>query len=186
MPTPRIVDQLDEEDRLWLDELLRANNFTRFQDIADAFNERMDAKGLELRITKSSVYRYGKKFEEQIDWMKQTAEMAKLLHQHYSDDEGEVSGALINLANDKLFRLVLTENLDPKTLSTLSRAIADISRAAVVQKKHAIKVRSDQLEKVAAETAATARKEGLSEAAVNTIVTRILGVNDAGSERNDG
>lgn len=71
--------------------------------------------------------------------------MARALSDNIADDAGVLSDALIRVAQDKLFDVLLETELDPESnsLSRLTGAISDLARASVQQKKLQRQVQAD-------------------------------------------
>jgi len=175
MPARGIIDQLPAEIREWLEGELLASGFAGYADLTTALNGRLEEHGLELTVAKSTLHRFGQRFEDQVAALKRTTQMAQTIARDLGDDEGAITDAVIRLTQDKLFNIVLEEGLSPAALNKISHAVADLSRAAVMQKKHQIATRS-KAEAAAEKVAAVAKKGGLSAEAVDAIRKDILGI----------
>jgi len=178
MPARAVIDQLPAEVRGWLERELLDRNFAGYLELTEALNARLQEVGLEVRVSKSSVHRFGQEFETKVDALKRTTAMAQTIARDLGDDEGAMNDAVIRLVQDRMFATVLDEQLTPKSLNSLAHAAADLARASVMQKKHMAAVRT-AAERAANEVAATARKAGLSDDTVEDIKRRILGIADA-------
>ena len=96
MPERSKVDQLPDEIKAWLDEHLVNNNFSGYV----ALSEELKSRGYE--ISKSSLGRYGKAFEDRIEAIKKQTEMYKVLRDHVGDDEADIRahGGGLGACND--------------------------------------------------------------------------------------
>jgi len=172
MPERSKVAQLPEEVKSWLDESLVRGNFSGYKALAEALKER----GYD--VSKSSVARYGKAFEERIEAIKRQTEMYKVLRDHVGDDEGAMTDGIIRQAQFMIGEVM--QKLDPGDLENvelpkLIRAIADLSRASVSQKRWMAEVKRRATE--AAEDAVERMEaEGLSADGVKAIRESILNI----------
>jgi hypothetical protein len=98
--------------------------------------------------------------------------------QSANDDEGAVSEALMRLVQEKLFQVMLEFKVDPDkplNIASAAKAVAELSRATVTQKKWQAEVRNKAT--LAADSVeAIAKKGGLSADALETIRRDILGI----------
>ena len=177
MPARSTIVHLPPEDRAWLVGRLRDGGFSGYLELTDELNERLQARGLELRVSKSSLHRFGQDFEVRIEAFQRTTEMGKIIMREFGDDEGAINDAVIRLVQDRLFGLVMAEGegLSVKSLGLIAHAVADLARASVVQKRFAQAVRertsvaTERVEQIA-------KKEGLSDEARDLIRREILGI----------
>ena len=172
MPARSAVNQLPQEVKAELDEWLIHKGFAGYQELS----EWLAGKG--FSISKSSLHRYGSQFEQRIDALKIATEQAKAITAASPDDEGAMNDALQRLVQEKLFSVLLdldVEQVESVKLPQLARAIADLGRASVNQKKWQAEVA--QKSKAAADKAAAiAQKGGLSAEAAEEIKKDILGI----------
>lgn len=177
MPNRSIIDQLPADDRDWLEGQALERRFGGYVDLANALNEKLKEKGLTLQVSKSSVHRWGQAFEERIQKMRIAREMAKTISRELEDDAGLMNDAVIMAAQERLLSAVMEENLEPKVLTAITHAAADIARASVAAKKHKINVQ-EKARKVADSVALKVKKAGLSAETADQIRRDILGVAD--------
>lgn len=172
MPPRSKVTQLPPEVKAWLDEALVENSFGEYRALA----EELTARG--YSISKSSLHEYGKAFEEQLKSLRLVTEQARAVVQVAPDEEGAVNDALMRLTQEKMFQLLTELKVDPKKvdLAKLARAVADLGKASVAQKRWQAEARKKALEDAAKEVSAAAKSVGLTEEAANQIRTRILGI----------
>ncbi len=173
MPRRSAVEQLPELLRADLNSRLVKGGFKGYVELA----EWLTKQG--YQISKSALGRYGQKFEERCDALKLVTEQARVIVAENPDDDNAVNEALLRLAQEKAYKVLLDMEVSPEDidLPKLVRAIADMSRASVNQKKWQTEVR----EKAAAAAAGVekiAKKGGLSDQAVADIRKQILGIAD--------
>lgn len=166
---------LPAEVKAWLDATLVENNFSGYELIS----AELKARGHE--ITKSSLHRYGQPFEGKLAALKMATEQARAVTQASPDDDNSMNDALIRLVQEKVFSVLVATNvggedgLTVKQLGQVTKAIADVGRASVQQKKFQETVRTrtdaaaDSVEKIAKES-------GASDATIERIKREILGI----------
>jgi hypothetical protein len=172
MPSNSKVDELPEEVKNWLDENLVKNNFSAYV----ALSEELKSRGYD--ISKSSLGRYGKAFEDRIQAIKKQAEMYKILREQVGDDEGAMTDGIIRQAQymiGEVLNKMGPMDLDDMDLPKLIRAIADLSRASVSQKKWMAEIKGRTKDAVA-EVVKVAKAEGLSAEGVKTMRETIMGI----------
>ena len=143
MPKRSQVDGYPPEIKAWLDIELVKRGFSDYVQLAAD----LMAKG--VPASKSGLHRYGSVFEERIANLKRSTEMAKALVDASPDTDGAMQESLVRMASEKIFQLFQAvgddgspTELDPDSLAKMTKAIADLTRASVTQKKFAAEVRS--------------------------------------------
>ncbi|WP_312929115.1 DUF3486 family protein [Stutzerimonas nitrititolerans] len=157
MPPRSKVAQLPSEVKAWLDQALAENNFSDYDALVVELAERGFA------ISKSALHRYGQNFEERLSALKMASEQAKAIVNAAPDDEGSVNEALMRLVQEHLFKLLMSE--DGKIdLPKVAKAVAELGRASVVQKKWAaeVEVRRAALQEAADRVGQAAQARGLT------------------------
>lgn len=141
------VEQLPEAVREELERRLIASAFSGYEQLAAWLAEQGFA------ISKSSLHRFGSTFEDKLGALKIATSQARAVIEASPDNEGAMGQALTRLVQEKIFTVLLDLEVDPETieLPKLSRAIADLSRAAISQQKHASLVRKEAREELIAE-----------------------------------
>lgn len=166
------IEGLPTAVKEWLDAALVGGNFSGYEQLE------VELKKRGFDIGKSSIHRYGSQFEQRLATLKMASQQAKAIVEAAPDDEGAVSEALMRLVQEKLFQVMLDFQVDPNkplNIASAAKAIADLSRATVGQKKWLAEVREKARD--AAETVTqVAKKGGLSAEAVDTIRREILGI----------
>lgn len=167
------VEALPPELKAWLDAELVKRGFADYVQLAAD----LQARGAD--VSKSGLHRYGSVFEERLARLKMTAEQARAVVDASPDDEGAINEALIRLTQDKLMDLLVDVDLAGKkesvSLPKLTKAIADLARASVGQKRWQAEARKQALEDAAATATETARAQGLSETGVEALRAAIIG-----------
>ncbi|OEC61307.1 DUF3486 family protein [Pseudomonas sp. ENNP23] len=168
MPPRSKVGALPAEVKAWLDQALVENNFSGYEALSAELAERG------YSIGKSALHAYGQTFEDRLSRLRMASEQAKAVVTAAPDEEGAVNEALMRLVQEHLFNLLMAEN-GKVDLPKVAKAVAELGRASVVQKKWQAEV------KARAEVAAQAverivRKGGLNAETVNEIRRQILGV----------
>jgi hypothetical protein len=164
-----------------LDRKLVANHFSGYVELSEWLNN----EGFE--ISKSSLHRYGEKYQKELEAINIATEQAKAIAELLPDDEDTMAQALSRIAQTKLFG-VLQEvdisyaisdiNHSDESIDKISKLIASIARlnqSSVNLKKYAAEVKS-KAASVADSIADLARKGGISDSTIDEIKNRILGI----------
>lgn len=166
------ISKLPKAVKDWLDTALIENGFGEYE----LLSAEMKTRGFDL--SKSAIHRYGQEFENRLSSLRMASEQAKAIVQSSPDEEGAVSEALMRLVQEKLFQTLLECQTDPDKpidLAKVSKAVAELTRATVSQKKWQADVRAKAT--VAADAVeAIGKKGGLSAEALDTIRRGILGI----------
>lgn len=171
MPARSSVTALPSEVKEWLDKSLVEGNFSGYEALAEAMQE----KG--YSISKSSLHRYGKNFEETLSAVKMATEQAKAIVESCPDEAGTLNDALIRLVQQKAFQALgkLEADKEDISLTDLGHMIGSLGRASTTVKKYATEVKSRTIQAAEA-IEKVAKKGGLSDEAVQIIRSRILGI----------
>lgn len=132
------ISRLPNTVKDWLDKALAENGFADYELLA----AELKARGFD--ISKSAIHRYGQDFENRLGALRMASEQAKAIVQSSNDDEGAVSEALMRLVQEKLFQVMLDFKVDPDkplNIASAAKAVAELSRATVTQKKWQAEVR---------------------------------------------
>lgn len=132
MPPRSKVKQLPDEVKAWLDKSLAENNFSEYELLASELQSRGFA------ISKSALHRYGQDFESRLSALKMASEQAKAVVQAAPDDEGAVNEALMRLVQEHLFKLLMAQKGEDIDLPKVAKAVSELGRASIAQKKFAI------------------------------------------------
>ena len=171
MPQRNSVYYLPEEVKQELDRLLIENHFTDYRGLEHWL------KNQGFTISKSSIHRYGVKFQSQLDGIKIAAEQAKAIAEACGDDEAMMAEALTSLAQNKLFGVLrdIEPCSDEIELPDLVKAIATLNRSSVNIKKYSRDVKA-KVKSASEEVTQVATRNGLSDTAVDEIKRSILGI----------
>ncbi|WP_426111294.1 DUF3486 family protein [Pseudomonas sp. DSP3-2-2] len=168
MPPRSKVAALPVEVKEWLDQSLVESNFSGYESLSSE----LESRG--YSIGKSALHRYGSEFEVKLASLKMASEQARAVVQAAPDDEGAVNEALMRLVQEHLFKLLMT-NGDQIDLPKVAKAVAELGKASVVQKKWQAEFR-DKAEAAAARVEKIAKKGGLNASTVDEIRREILGM----------
>jgi hypothetical protein len=151
------VGQLAVEIRTELERAISARAFAGYEELAAWLDERG------YSISRVAPPRGGARFDRRVEELRLATEQARALATASSDEAGALSDALNRLVQERLFDVLVEceEELDSSALSRVARAIGELSRASIGQKKWAAEAR----ERVAAaqqKVAEAARAGGLS------------------------
>jgi hypothetical protein len=172
MPPRSKIDQLPEEIRQGLEQRLIKGGFGNYRLLADWLAE----QGFE--ISKTTVNQWGQGFQERVRALKMATDQAKAIVDASPDDEGAVSDALMRLVQEKLFQMLLDFQIDtskPVNLGSIAKAVAELGRASVTQKKYAAEVRA----KGSAVIDEMAKSTGMSEEQAAAWRAKFLGITEA-------
>ena len=171
MPPRSKIDLLPEAIRKELEKRLIGSGFSGYRDHA----EWLASQGYEIR--KSAVAEWGQSFEERMEMLRTSYAQARAVVDAAPDDEGAMNDALIRLGQHKLFGVLQEseEELPPKVLAAIMRAIADVGRTSISQKKWAAEVRA----KGAAVIDEMAKAAGMGEEQNKYWMNRFLGIAEA-------
>lgn len=169
MPPRSKVASLPKGVKAWLDKALAENGFSEYESLA----AELSAQG--FSISKSALHRYGQDFESKLSALKVASEQARAVVAAAPDEEGAVNEALMRLVQEHLFKLLMAEGDNKFDLPKIAKAVAELGRASVVQKKWQAEWR-EKTEAAAARVEKIAKKGGLNAETVNEIRREILGM----------
>jgi Protein of unknown function (DUF3486) len=150
------IESLPEAVRKELEQALLAANFSGYVALEAWLAERG------VKVGKSSIQRFGATFEGRVNAIRTATEQAKAVVNASPDDDNAMNDALIRLVQERVFSLLVeanVENLPAKVLAQITKAIADVGRASVQQKKFQFEFR-DRIIKTLADKADAAERGG--------------------------
>lgn len=168
MPPRSKVAALPAEVKTWLDQSLVESNFSGYESLSDE----LESRG--YSIGKSALHRYGSDFEVKLASLRMASEQAKAVVQAAPDEEGAVNEALMRLVQEHLFKLLMADE-GKIDLPKVAKAVAELGRASVVQKKWQAEFR-EKAEAAASRVEKIAKKGGLNASTVDQIRREILGM----------
>lgn len=166
---------------------LVAGGFADYDGLTDWLNERLSETGKNLRISRSSAFRYGQEFQEQFDRdmaeQRQLYAIAKTALADNQDPEGIVREATIRTMQTRLLRLSIAlreaeeGGEDPlyiaEVSSKISRAISDLGKTDILSQKYKAEIRKQIRAEAAAELTQELKNDGISEE-LEASIKRIL------------
>lgn len=174
------VRMLPEALREELNARLAASQFSDYEGLSKWLAE----KG--FKIARSSLQRYGSKFEQKLDQISQAVHQAREVVAAMPDQEGAMGDALVRLVEQKIFEVLVDCEgaIDQGDLSKIARAVADLGRTTISQKRWRVEV-GERLQSQKADAAKqiseVERKGGLSPEAAETIRDILLGIDPLNS-----
>lgn len=177
MPARAKVMQLPDEVRQALDKKLAANGFGDYVGLS----EWLASQGFE--IGKSALGNYGKALQDKLDAISASTKAAVMLNDLFPDDADQQGAATMRLVQTDLFNVMVAlqeaAGADPadrvKLLAKAAKAIAEVSRASVNQRKWQDVVRS-RVKAAADAVGKIAKSGGMPEAQQHEIINAILGI----------
>jgi len=159
---------------------LVANGFADYRGLEDWL------KGQGYSIGKSALADYGQDLKEDFDAamsdVKKATELARAFANSDPDEQASLVDATARIAQESLLRITIALRKmeeDPisaaRQISSVSRALADLGRVTISQRKFAQEVR-ERVNAAAAAAEKIAKKGGLSADAVAEIRGAILGI----------
>jgi len=175
MPRRSTIETLPKDVRAWLDRALAEGGFQGYQLLA----EELRSRGYE--ISKSAVHRYGQVFEERLASLRAVTEQARAIVDANPDDDNAINEALTRLTQEKMFDILLKMEVDPAkaNLASLARAVAELGRASVSQKKWMAEAREQarlEAERDMVKAVETAAEQGGGKASPEEILQSIKAI----------
>lgn len=173
MAPRNLVYELPQNIKQELDQKLVANHFSNYKQLESWL------RGLGFEISKSSIHRYGYKFQQQLENIRLATEQAKIIAQE-ADDENDMADALSRLAQEKMFHVLV--DLDPDEikgieLPKLVRAIAALNSSSVNVKKYKAEV-AVKLKKAQEKIESIGINSGIKESVMEQIKKSMLGISE--------
>jgi len=181
MPPRNKVYDLPPEIREALNERLVSTGFQGYEELAAWLEEQGH------KISKSSVHRYGQdlreEFEEAMGDVRKTTELARAMAAQDDDESGHLIDATARMVQDQLLRITIAMRKaeeDPakaaKQLGSVTRALAEIGRVSLGQKKWARELRVEVAREAAEAAEGAMASQGMSREAIDAIKRDILGI----------
>lgn len=159
MPPRSKVELLPEDVRTELEARLIKDGFSGYRELSEWLSD----QGFE--ISKSRLHVWGQDFENRLGALRKVTAQARAIVAESPDDDGMVNDALIRLTQERVFTLMAELEVEMSTgdLAKITRAVANLSRASVSQKRLAKEIREEALENAAQRVEDAALSKGLSE-----------------------
>ena len=166
------VEQLPKEFKAWLDKALVEGHFRDYKLLA----AELKAHGCD--ISRSGLHRYGQQFEERIKTLKLVTEQARAVVAAAPDEDGAVNDALVRLTQEKLFGVLMEIEVDPENvdLAKLAKAVAELGKASVMQKRWQQEARQKALSEAANAVGEAAQAQGMDATQVDFWRGKVLGL----------
>lgn len=175
------VYDLPPELREELNERLVSTGFQGYEGLAKWLEERG------FKLSRSSVQRYGQdlqeEFEEAMGDVRKTTSLARAMAAEDEDEDGALIDATARIVQDQLLRISVAmrkaehePEVAAKHLSSVTRALADIGRVSLGQKKWARELRHEVAQEAAAAAEKSLAGQGMSREAIDSIKRDILGI----------
>lgn len=175
------IDDLNPEDKEWLNKRFMDKGFCGYEEIAKILADRG------YNVSKSSIHRYGQKLEDKLAAVQASTQAAMLIADAAPDDGDQRTAAVLSLVQTELFNgLVALQQSDKPDadpadrimlMAKVGKGIAEIAKASVNQKKWQIEVR-EKVDAAAKAVDKIAKKGGLSKETAEEIRKQILGIAD--------
>lgn len=170
------VELLPIDVRKELEKRLVSGAFSGYSELS----EWLDTEG--FSISRSTVHRFGQRFQARIEAIQRSTQMARALREQIGDDAGDMTDATLRLAQHLVFELV--QKINPDELDTIDptkliRAMADLSRASVTQKRWQAEFEERVKERTAEAAEAVereAKQSGVSAEGIAFMRRKILGI----------
>lgn len=169
MPQVSKIRRLNADDKEWLDRELISRGFSGYSELEAICRDR----GID--ISSSALHRYGSDFSERLDRLKMVTEQARAIVAEAPDDEGAINEALMRLVQEKLMGVVMEIEMAPGDIGKIAKAIADLGRASVSQKRLAAEVRQQVLNEQQERLEEMRGSDGMSEDLEGRIKHILLG-----------
>jgi uncharacterized protein DUF3486 len=170
------VKMLPEKERVELNRYLVEHGFGNYEMLSRLLSEHG------FRISRSALQRWGSGFERKLDAVELASAQAREVIAASPDTEGAFGDALVRLVQSEIFK-VLVEckgQIEKPDLARIARAVSDLGRTTVRQRKWAedVRVRLESQKRAAdGQIGEVAREHGLSPQAAQEIRQILLGIN---------
>jgi hypothetical protein len=177
MPPRNKVTTAPKAVREWLDKQLADGSFSNYSQLT----EELKARGFE--VSRSAVHRYGSKLEQTMALAKATVDKAKAVVQASPDEDDAMTGAIMRLTQQHTLEMLMAMEFDPEQaklvdMNKLTLQVSRLVRSSIPLKNYQREQR-ERAKSVATDIAKTAKKAGLTDATVEMIRTKILGIPEA-------
>ncbi|KQI66996.1 hypothetical protein AN189_17865 [Loktanella sp. 3ANDIMAR09] len=191
MPPPRKIDLLPKELRDWLQDALKERGFSGYVELAADLNDKLEERGLEVRIGKSAVHAYGQEYEQMARAQEEASAWAvSWMEGNGLEEEAKRHNVLFQMITTLAFKVMKSqmlkegEEIDPRELAFLGKMLKDVMSSSGMREK----MTADQEKRIAEQAACEAKAAvaddltqnaktfGLTADTAAAIKARILGV----------
>ncbi|TBW58545.1 DUF3486 family protein [Marinobacter halodurans] len=181
MPPRSKVYDLPQDLREELNERLVSTGFQGY----DGLTQWLEERG--YKLSRSAVHRYGQdlqeEFEEAMGDVRKTTELARAMASNQDDESGHLIDATARIVQDQLLRISIAMRKaedDPakaaKQLGSVTRALAEIGRVSLGQKKWARELRLEVAREAAEAAEGAMASQGMTRESIDAIKRDILGI----------
>ncbi len=111
MPVPSKIELLDERFRTRIADMVK--DHVSYEEIADMMNSELEAAGLDIRISRSSVGRYGKTLKDATRRLSETQAFARQLALDLGEKEGDQTfGLITEMLSHLMFKLMRSHTVE--------------------------------------------------------------------------
>ncbi len=182
MPVPSKIELLDERFRTRIADMVK--DHVSYEEIADMMNSELEAAGLDIRISRSSVGRYGKTLKDATRRLSETQAFARQLALDLGEKEGDQTfGLITEMLSHLMFKLMRSHTVEEakEAFNTgdfmkLTLSIKNLSDARMKDLGYKREIRTEALREAATLSARAAKEQGLSAEAAGAIKAKILGL----------
>jgi anion-transporting ArsA/GET3 family ATPase len=172
-----IIHRLPSQVLAELDERIIKRTFSDYRELKTWLQQRGCV------ITTVGVKNSANKLEERLAAIRLATEQARAVVDAANDDDVDMNEALLRLVQQHLFTVLVEVNgvaLNPENIPALSRSVATLARAWILQRKYAEDLRSRITEKVAVANSVLeeAKGRGLSEAGAAHIKRALMEITE--------
>ncbi len=152
------IKRLPPELREEFDRFLASAVHLTIDDICGWLNERLEAHGLEERVSRSAVGRYSQQFERVAAKIRATRELSAVFTKQLGEAAMNDSGRfLVETVRNLVFNISMAKHgeaadtVDPKDAALLARAMKDLASAAKLSVDVELKIREEAKREAQAE-----------------------------------
>jgi hypothetical protein len=179
MPRRSKVFGLDQETRDELNARLVASGFAGYEALA----QWLEGRG--YKLSKSALHRYGgdlqADFDSAMSDVRRTTDLARAYVAGDADEQASLVDATARIAQETLLRISIElrkAELEPEKvaahMSKVARALADLGRVSIAQKKWAQELRRKTLEAAAQNVESEAKRQGASATTIDALRAAIM------------
>lgn len=119
--------------------------------ILEQVNRLLDEYGLDFSVSKSTVHKYGKEFEQLIENVRRQDYELKALSEEFEDNEANVEGAISKIVLSRFYDFLVTNGKikDENQALKMTKALRELMNANLSQKKYNQEVKAKIKTKVA-------------------------------------
>ena len=191
MPPPRKIDLIPADLRTWLQDELKERGFGGYVDLTAALNDRLAARGEEIRVGKSAVHAYGQEYEMMARAQEEASSWAvSWMEGNGLEEEAKRHNVLFQMITTLAFKVMKSQMLkegdqiNPQELAFIGKLMKDVMTSSGLREKMSADQEKRIAEKAAQEAKAAVAEDltrnakafGFTAETVQAIRASILGV----------